>query len=45
MSNISERLDELKKLIQEEDFLNGRGLSNEVNIRIFCYNLEFNSLI
>lgn len=37
MSNISERLDELKKLIQEEDFLNGRGLSNEVNIRIFCY--------
>ena len=37
MSSISERLDNLRKVIQEEDFLAGRGLSNEVNIRIFCY--------
>ncbi len=37
MSNINERLDQLRKLIQEEDFLTGKGLSNEVNIRIFCY--------
>lgn len=38
MANISGRLDQLKKVIQEEDFLQGRGLSNEVNIRMFCYN-------
>ena len=37
MSNITERLDNLKKVIQEDDFLQGRGLSNEVNIRMFCY--------
>lgn len=37
MSSISERLDNLRKVIQEENFLAGRGLSNEVNIRIFCY--------
>ena len=37
MSSITERLDELRKRIQEEDFLKGKGLSNEVNIRIFCY--------
>ncbi|CAI3582280.1 DUF1788 domain-containing protein [Clostridium neonatale] len=35
--NIKERLDKLKALIQEQDFLDGKGLSNEVNIRIFCY--------
>lgn len=38
MSDITERLDLLKKTIQEDDFLQGRGLSNEVNIRMFCYN-------
>lgn len=32
-----ERLDKLKALIQDPDFLEGKGLSNEVNIRIFCY--------
>ena len=32
-----ERLDNLRALIQEPDFLAGKGLSNEVNIRIFCY--------
>ena len=37
MSNINERLDNLKKLIQDRDFLEGNGLSNEVNIRMFCY--------
>lgn len=37
MSNITERLDNLKKVIQEDDFLKGKGLSNEVNIRMFCY--------
>lgn len=37
MSNINERLDNLKKLMQDKDFLEGNGLSNEVNIRMFCY--------
>ena len=37
MSNINERLDNLKKEIQKPEFLEGKGLSNEVNIRIFCY--------
>lgn len=37
MSNLKERLDGLRALIQEDDFLEGKGLSNEVNIRIFCY--------
>ena len=37
MSDILERLDKLKAKIQDEDFLSGNGLSNEVNIHIFCY--------
>lgn len=37
MRNIEERLDDLRTKIQEPDFLDGKGLSNEVNIRIFCY--------
>ncbi len=37
MSSILERLDRLKARIQDEDFLKGNGLSNEVNIHIFCY--------
>lgn len=37
MNNISEELDKLRSLVQDEDFLTGRGLSNEVNIRMFCY--------
>jgi hypothetical protein len=32
-----ERLDNLRALIQDPEFLEGKGLSNEVNIRIFCY--------
>lgn len=37
MANLKERLDNLRTLIQEPEFLEGKGLSNEVNIRIFCY--------
>lgn len=37
MSEITERLDNLKETIQKDDFLQGKGLSNEVNIRMFCY--------
>ena len=37
MSDLKERLDLLRQEIQKEDFLSGKGLSNEVNIRIFCY--------
>ena len=40
MSNLAERLDNLKKEIQKPEFLEGKGLSNEVNIRIFCYEPE-----
>lgn len=40
MSNINEKLDRLKSLIQDPNFLKGKGLSNEVNIRIFCYDPE-----
>jgi len=37
MSELKERLDRLKQDMQKEEFLEGKGLSNEVNIRIFCY--------
>lgn len=37
MRTIFERLDHLKEEIQKPEFLAGKGLSNEVNIRIFCY--------
>lgn len=37
MSNIRQRLDALREEIQQEDFLNGRGLANEVNLNIFPY--------
>lgn len=37
MDHIMERLDRVRALVQDSDFLEGRGLSNEVNIRIFCY--------
>ena len=36
-NNLMERLDNLRTLIQDRDFQEGKGLSNEVNIRIFCY--------
>lgn len=35
--NVNKRLDLLREKIQTKDFLEGKGLSNEVNIRIFCY--------
>lgn len=38
MSDIKERLDKVRDLIKQDEFLEGKGLSNEVNIRIFCYN-------
>lgn len=37
MDDLMKRLENLRQLIQEPDFLEGKGLSNEVNIRIFCY--------
>lgn len=40
MSKINERLDNLKSEIQKPEFLEGKGLSNEVNIRIFCYDAK-----
>lgn len=40
MDNITERLDRVRALVQDSDFLEGKGLSNEVNIRIFCYDPE-----
>lgn len=40
MSNIKRELDRLKEFIQKAEFLEGKGLSNEVNIWIFCYRSE-----
>ena len=40
MSNLKERLDFLREEIQTDEFLDGKGLSNEVNIRIFCYDAK-----
>jgi len=40
MSSIEERLDKVRELIQDDDFLDSKGLSNEVNIRILCYDPE-----
>ncbi|MEG2146678.1 MAG: DUF1788 domain-containing protein [Lachnospiraceae bacterium] len=37
MSEVNERLDKVRKLLKNPDFLESRGLSNEVNIHIFCY--------
>ncbi|MDD3051685.1 MAG: DUF1788 domain-containing protein [Candidatus Cloacimonetes bacterium] len=40
MSDLKKRLDSLRILVQELEFLEGKGLSNEVNIRLFCYEPE-----
>lgn len=40
MSDIKRELDRLKAFIQSVAFLEGKGLSNEVNIWIFCYHPE-----
>ena len=45
MSDIKERLDKVRELIKQEEFLEGKGLSNEVNIRIFCYAPEDEMLV
>lgn len=40
MSELTERLDDLREQMQDQDFLSGNGLSNEVNIRMFCYDAK-----
>ena len=45
MSDLRERLDNLREEIQKDEFLEGKGLSNEVNIRIFCYDPKDEMLI
>lgn len=40
MATLKERLDNLRELIQTPAYLEGKGLSNEVNIRIFCYDAK-----
>ena len=40
MRTIEERLDKIRKLMEDDDFLEIKGISNEVNIRIFCYDPE-----
>lgn len=40
MSDMTQRLDRVRDLLQTPEFLAGKGLSNEVNIHIFCYNPE-----
>lgn len=37
MSDILQRLERLRDTIQDADFMEGRGLANEVNLRIFSY--------
>lgn len=37
MDDLTQRLDNLREMIQQPNFLKGKGLSNEVNIRLFCY--------
>lgn len=38
MYDLGKKLDRLKREIQNPDFLSGKGLSNEVNIRMCTYN-------
>ena len=35
--DLNKRLDSLRALVQSQDFIEGKGLNGEVNIRIFCY--------
>ena len=35
--SLPERLDQLRHIMESVEFLTGEGLSNEVNIRVFCY--------
>lgn len=41
MTKIDERLDRVRELLKTSDFIEGNGLSNEVNIRIFCYEAKY----
>lgn len=45
MMTLPERLDRVRELIQTDEFLTGKGLSNEVNIQIFCYRAEDEMLV
>ena len=45
MSDLNERLDKVRELLKDPDFLESRGLSNEVNIRIFCYHPQDEMII
>lgn len=40
MAEINSRLDELRRIVQTPEFLEGRGLSFEENIRIFSYDAK-----
>ncbi|MGN0683487.1 MAG: DUF1788 domain-containing protein [Oscillospiraceae bacterium] len=40
MAEINTRLDELRRIVQTPEFLGGRGLSFEENIRIFSYDAK-----
>ena len=37
MSDIKQNLDKIKQRISDDNFLNNKGLSNEVGIHVFCY--------
>ena len=37
MTTILQDLDRIKGRISDPDFLNNKGLSNEVGIHVFCY--------
>ena len=45
MNELEKRLDKLRFLVQDQDFLKGKGLSNEVNIRVFCYEPEDETIV
>lgn len=41
MSDIMADLDKVRELLNDTDFLESKGLSNEVNIRVFCYDPKY----
>lgn len=43
--DIKQRLDELKIYLQDKDFLEGKGLSNEINFNIFTYEAKYEMLV
>lgn len=40
MKDAAKGLDRVRELIQSRELLEGKGLSNEVNIRLFCYDAK-----